>query len=68
MTEAEEDLVAYLWDENKATVAFYVFAAAMVTLQDHTLWVACLMEQQVREALIPRLNSVSCTHTSQRSL
>ena len=25
MAEAKEDLVAYLWDENEATVAFYVF-------------------------------------------
>ena len=30
MTEAEEDLVAYLWDENKATVALYVFAATAI--------------------------------------
>ena len=30
MAEAEEDLVAYLWDENKATVALYVFAATTI--------------------------------------
>ena len=30
MTETEEDLVAYLWNENEATVAFYVFAATTI--------------------------------------
>ena len=30
MTEAEEDLIANLRNENKATVAFYVFAATTI--------------------------------------
>ena len=30
MAEAEEDLVAYLWDENEAVVALYVFAATTI--------------------------------------
>ena len=30
MAEAEEDLVAYLWDENEAAVALYVFAATTI--------------------------------------
>ena len=30
MTEAEENLVAYLWDKYKATIALYVFAATTI--------------------------------------
>ena len=36
MAEAEEDLVAYLWDKYKTTIALYVTTTTAIRLPIHT--------------------------------